>query len=70
MRHIIVFRSILLIISIFLITSCSNNSAMKPEDFKNKEPRLVIEEYMTGNVKAWVFYKTDQEKLQDSFLLI
>ena len=26
---------------------------MKPEDFKNKEPRLVIEEYMTGNVKAW-----------------
>jgi hypothetical protein len=25
---------------------------MKPEDFKNKEPRLVIEEYMTGNVKG------------------
>ena len=53
MRHKNIFRSILLIISIFLITSCSNNSAMKPEDFKNKEPRLVIEEYMTGNVKAW-----------------
>ena len=53
MRHINIIRSILLIISIFLITSCSNNSTMKPEDFKNKEPRLVIEEYMTGNVKAW-----------------
>ena len=38
-------RSILLIILAFLITSCSNNSAMKPEDFKNKEPRLIIEEY-------------------------
>ena len=53
MRHIKFIRSISLIISLFLITSCSNNSAMKPEDFKNKEPRLIIEEYMTGNVKAW-----------------
>ena len=44
MRHINIIRSILLIVSIFLITSCSNNSAMKPEDFKNKEPRLIIEE--------------------------
>ena len=26
---------------------------MKPEDFKNKEPRLIIEEYLSGNVKAW-----------------
>ena len=50
MRHLNIIRSILLIISLFLITSCSNNSAMKPEDFKNKEPRLIIEEYLTGNV--------------------
>ena len=53
MRHIKFVNSILLIISLFLITSCSNNSAMKPEDFKNKEPRLIIEEYLSGNVKAW-----------------
>ena len=46
-------KSILLIISIILITSCSKNNAMKPEDFKNKEPRLIIEEYLSGNVKAW-----------------
>ena len=26
---------------------------MKPEDFKNKKPRLIIEEYLSGNVKAW-----------------
>jgi hypothetical protein len=26
---------------------------MKPEDFKNKEPRLIIEEYFNGDVKAW-----------------
>ena len=53
MRHIKIIKSISLIISLLLITSCSNNNAMKPEDFKNKEPRLVNEEYMTGNVKAW-----------------
>ena len=70
MRHIKIIKSISLIISLFLITSCSNNSAMKPEDFKNKEPRLIIEEYLSGNVKAWVFYKIDREKLQDNFLQI
>ena len=53
MSKIINLRSILLIISLFLITNCSNNSDMKPEDFKDKEPRLIIENYLSGNVKAW-----------------
>ena len=52
MRHIKIIKSISLIILLFLITNCSNNSSMKPEDFKNKEPRLIIEEYLSGNVKA------------------
>ena len=46
-------KSILLIILLFLITNCSQNSTMKPEDFENKEPRLVIENYLSGNIKAW-----------------
>ena len=53
MRDIKLFRSILLIISLILITSCSKNSSMKPIDFKDKEPRLIIEEYLSGKVKAW-----------------
>ena len=53
MQNIKLIKSISLIIYAFLITSCSNNSAMKPEDFKNKQPRLIIEEYLSGNVKAW-----------------
>ena len=40
MKKIFNFKSILLIISLFLITNCSNNSAMKPEDFKGKEPKI------------------------------
>ena len=43
-------NSILLIIVLFLITSCSNTSSMKPEDFKSKVTRLVIEEYLIVNV--------------------
>ena len=39
--------------SFLLITSCSSNQSMKPEDFKDKKPRLIIEEYLSGNVKAW-----------------
>ena len=26
---------------------------MKPIDFINKEPRLIIEEFLSGEVKAW-----------------
>ena len=60
-------KSILLIISLFLITSCSNNSAMKPEDFKNKEPRLIIENYLSGNVKAWGVLQNRSGKVTRQF---
>ena len=35
-----------------LLTNCSGNN-MKPIDFKDQKPRLIIEEYLSGNVKAW-----------------
>ena len=35
---------------IILLNSCSG---MKPIDFKNQKPRLIIEDYLSGNVKAW-----------------
>ena len=60
-------KSISLIILAFLITSCSNNSGMKPEDFKNKEPRLIIEEYLTGNVKAWGVLQNRSGKVTRQF---
>ena len=44
-----------ILISVFLsllLTNCVSNK-MKPEDFKGKQPRLIIEEYLQGNVKAW-----------------
>ena len=67
MKKILNFKSILLIISLFLITNCSNNSAMKPEDFKGKEPRLIIEEYLSGNVKAWGVLQNRSGKVTRQF---
>ena len=48
-----VLKSILLIISLILITSCSSGNDMKPIDFKDQKPRLIIEDYLSGSVKAW-----------------
>tara|TARA_B100000963_G_scaffold356221_1_gene375925 strand:- start:1283 stop:1807 length:525 start_codon:yes stop_codon:yes gene_type:complete len=36
---------------IMILTGCANN--MKPIDFKDQEPRLIIEDFLSGNVKAW-----------------
>ena len=66
MRHIKYIKSISLIIVIFLFTSCSKNT-MKPEDFKNKEPRLIIEEYLSGNVKAWGVLQNRSGKVTRQF---
>ena len=40
---------------------------MKPEDFKNKEPRLIIEEYLSGNVKAWGVLQNRSGKVTRQF---
>ena len=37
---------------VFLLTNCSGNN-MKPIDFKEQKPRLIIEDYLSGKVKAW-----------------
>ena len=63
------YRSILLIISLFLITNCSNNSDMKPEDFKGKEPKLIIENYLSGNVKAWGVLQNRSGKVIRQFFI-
>ena len=67
MHNIKIIKSILLIISLILITSCSGNQAMKPQDFDNKEPRLIIEEYLTGNVKAWGVLQNRSGKVTRQF---
>ncbi len=43
-------KALSLFLTIFLF-GCANN--MKPTDFKNQKPRLVIEDFLSGDVKAW-----------------
>ena len=64
------FNLILLIIFAQFITSCSSNSSMKPEDFKNKKPRLIIEEYLAGEVKAWGILQNRSGKVTRQFSAI
>ena len=58
-------KSILLIIVLSLVTNCSNN--MNPEDFKNTEPTLLIEEYFNGKVKAWGILQDRSGKVTRQF---
>ena len=44
-------KNFLGLILIIFFTGCTNN--MKPTDFKDQKPRLIIEDYLSGNVKAW-----------------
>ena len=64
------FNLILLIIFTQFITSCSSNSSMKPEDFKDKQPRLIIEEYLAGEVKAWGILQNRSGKVTRQFSAI
>ena len=44
-------KNIFALLSLFLLISCSGNN-MKPTDIKDQKQRLIIEDYLSGNVKA------------------
>jgi len=50
---------------LILITGCANK--MKPTDFKDQKPRLVIENYLSGNVKAWGVLQNRSGKVTRQF---
>ena len=45
-------KNIIALLFLFLLINCSENN-MKPIDFKDQKPRLIIEDYLSGDVKAW-----------------
>ena len=49
-----------------LLTNCSGNN-MKPIDFKDQKPRLIIEDYLSGNVKAWGILQNRSGKVTRQF---
>ena len=63
-------KNFLLIVIFVFITSCSSNQAMKPEDFKDQKPRLIIEEFLSGEVKAWGVLQNRSGKVTRQFSAI
>ena len=59
-------KIIIALISLLLLISCSGNN-MKPTDFKDQKPRLIIEDYLSGNVKAWGILQNRSGKVTRQF---
>ncbi len=67
MKKIIFLISILLISSFFVIKIYFFNNNMKPEDFKNTKPELIIEKYFNGEVLAWGILQNRNGKVTRQF---
>ena len=57
-------RFLALFILILLLNNCTG---MKPIDFKDQKPRLIIEVYLSGNVKAWGILQDRSGKVTRQF---
>ena len=58
-------KNIVALLSLILIISCTDN--MKPSDFKDQKPKLIIENYLSGNVKAWGILQNRSGKVTRQF---
>ena len=58
-------KKLLVFILVLFLNGCANN--MKPTDFKGQKPRLVIEDYLSGNVKAWGVLQNRSGKVTRQF---
>ena len=67
MKKNIFFISIILFVFLVTIKIYTNGNKMKPEDFKDQKPRLIIEEYLSGNVKAWGILQNRSGKVTRQF---
>ena len=59
-------RIILFLLIAICLNNCSGNN-MKPIDFKDEKPRLIIEDYLSGNVKAWGILQDRSGKVTRQF---
>jgi hypothetical protein len=59
-------KFIFILLITVLLTSCTSNN-MKPLDFKDQKPRLIIEDYLSGNVKAWGLLQNRSGKVTRQF---
>ena len=53
------------LILIIFLTGCTNS--MKPTDFRDQKPRLIIEDFLSGKVKAWGILQNRSGKVTRQF---
>ncbi len=58
-------KKVLGLIFLLFLIGCTNK--MKPTDFKDQTPRLIIENYLSGNVKAWGVLQNRSGKVTRQF---
>ena len=58
-------KKFIVVFLLILTTGCANK--MKPIDFKDQKPRLVIENYLSGNVIAWGVLQNRSGKVTRQF---
>ena len=58
-------KKFIVLFLLILTTGCAKK--MKPTDFKDQKPRLVIENYLSGNVKAWGVLQNRSGKVTRQF---
>ena len=59
-------KILIALLTTILLTNCIGSN-MKPSDFKDQKPRLIIEDYMSGNVKAWGILQNRSGKVTRQF---
>ena len=59
-------KIIFALLTLILLNGCSGNN-MKPIDFKDQKPKLIIEDYLSGNVKAWGILQNRSGKVTRQF---
>ena len=59
-------KIIFALLATILLTNCGGNQ-MKPTDFKDQKPRLIIEDYLSGNVEAWGILQDRSGKVTRQF---
>lgn len=55
-----------LVLMCLLVLGCST---MKPEEFADREPRLVIEDYFNGHTRAWGIFEDRFGRLRRQFVV-
>lgn len=54
---------------VFATLTMTGCQAMKPEDFAERTPRLVLEDYFTGETRAWGIFEDRFGRLRSEFIV-